>query len=84
MTVVTDAGLQAADPTVFTENVLEIAVPEGNPGDVTGLADFGNADLTLAICARRRALRRGRGRRLRRRRDHRACPTPRRRTSRRR
>lgn len=51
MAVVTDAGLQAADPTVFTENVLEIAVPPGNPGNVTGLADFGNADLTLAICA---------------------------------
>ena len=51
MTVVTDAGLQAEDPTVFTENVLEIAVPEGNPGNVTGLADFANPDLTLAICA---------------------------------
>ena len=51
MAVVTDAGLQAGDPTVFTGNVLEIAVPEGNPGDVTGLADFGDADLTLAVCA---------------------------------
>ncbi|MCU1618435.1 MAG: modA [Modestobacter sp.] len=51
MTVVTGAGLQAGDPTIFTENVLEIAVPQGNPGKVTGLADFGNADLTLAICA---------------------------------
>jgi len=51
MTVVSDAGLQAEDPTVFTENVLEIAVPEGNPGDVTGLADFANPELTLAICA---------------------------------
>jgi molybdate transport system substrate-binding protein len=51
MTVVTDAGLQAEDPTVFTENILEIAVPEGNPGNVTGLADFADPDLTLAICA---------------------------------
>jgi molybdate transport system substrate-binding protein len=51
MTVVTDAGLQAADPAVFTENVLEIAVPTGNPGNVTGLADFADDDLTLAICA---------------------------------
>lgn len=50
MDVVTDAGL-ATDPTVFTENVLEIAVPAGNPGDVTGIADFGDADLTLAVCA---------------------------------
>ena len=31
MKVVTDAGLQGDDPTVFTENVLEIAVPKGNP-----------------------------------------------------
>lgn len=51
MDVVTAAGLQGEDPTVFTENVLEIAVPKGNPGKVTGLADFGNADLTLAVCA---------------------------------
>ncbi|RBY75526.1 molybdate ABC transporter substrate-binding protein [Geodermatophilus sp. TF02-6] len=51
MEVVTDAGLQAADPTVFTENVLEIAVPKGNPAHVTGLADFADPDLTLAVCA---------------------------------
>ena len=51
MTVVTDADLHAGDPTVFTENVLEIAVPADNPGDVTGLADFANPDLTLAVCA---------------------------------
>jgi molybdate transport system substrate-binding protein len=51
MAVVTDAGLEAADPEVFTENVLQIAVPADNPGDVTGLADFANPDLTLAVCA---------------------------------
>lgn len=51
MKVVTDAGLQGADPKIFAENVLEIAVPKGNPGHVTGLKDFENADLTLAVCA---------------------------------
>ncbi len=51
MTVVTDAGLSAADPAVFAGNVLEIAVPVGNPGRVTGLADFADPDLTLAVCA---------------------------------
>jgi molybdate transport system substrate-binding protein len=51
MTAVTDAGLQAGDPELFAENVLEIAVPADNPGNVTGLADFANPDLTLAICA---------------------------------
>ena len=51
MAVVTDSGLEAADPEVFTENVLEIAVPAGNPGGVRGLADFADPDLVLAICA---------------------------------
>jgi molybdate transport system substrate-binding protein len=51
MKVVTDAGLQAGDPMIFTENVLEIAVPKGNPAHVTGLADFADPDLTLAVCA---------------------------------
>ncbi|MGY1640471.1 molybdate ABC transporter substrate-binding protein [Geodermatophilus sp. SYSU D00703] len=51
MTVVTDAGLQGEDPTVFTSNVLQIAVPAGNPAGVAGLADFGREDLTLAVCA---------------------------------
>ncbi|GHE09329.1 molybdate ABC transporter substrate-binding protein [Klenkia taihuensis] len=51
MGVVTGAGLAEGDPTVFTENVLEIAVPPDNPADVTGLSDFADADLTLAVCA---------------------------------
>ncbi|WP_138735287.1 molybdate ABC transporter substrate-binding protein [Modestobacter excelsi] len=51
MAVVTDADLQAADPAVFTRNALEIAVPKGNPGGVTGLADFADPDLTVAVCA---------------------------------
>jgi molybdate transport system substrate-binding protein len=51
MDVVTDAGLQSGNPEVFTGNVLEIAVPAGNPGNVTGIADFADPDLTLAVCA---------------------------------
>ncbi|MGY1638442.1 molybdate ABC transporter substrate-binding protein [Geodermatophilus sp. SYSU D00742] len=51
MAVVADAGLQAEDPAVFTSNVLRIAVPGGNPAGVTGLADFGRAELALAVCA---------------------------------
>jgi molybdate transport system substrate-binding protein len=51
MAVVTDAKLQSGDPEIFTENVLEIAVPKGNPGKVTGIADFADPDLTLAVCA---------------------------------
>ena len=51
MKVVTDAGLQGEKPYVFTENVLEIAVPKRNPGHVTGLADFAKPELALAVCA---------------------------------
>jgi molybdate transport system substrate-binding protein len=51
MDVVTDAGLAAADPVVFTANVLQVAVPPGNPAGVRGLADFGREELTLAVCA---------------------------------
>ena len=45
------ADLVDGAPAVFTSNVLEIAVPAGNPGGVTGLADFADPDLTLAVCA---------------------------------
>lgn len=51
MTTVTDAGLAAGDPTVFVTNTLEIATPADNPGDVTGLADLANPDMSIALCA---------------------------------
>jgi molybdate transport system substrate-binding protein len=51
MAVVAGAGLTAEEPAVFARNGLEIAVPAGNPGGVTGLADFADPDLTLAVCA---------------------------------
>lgn len=51
MAAVTEAGLTAGEPEVFTANALQIAVPAGNPADVTGLADFGREELTLAVCA---------------------------------
>ncbi|WP_222194727.1 molybdate ABC transporter substrate-binding protein [Modestobacter italicus] len=51
MGLVTDAGLTDGSPGVFASNVLEIAVPAGNPGGVTGLADFADPDLALAVCA---------------------------------
>ena len=35
----------------FATNVLEIAVPAGNEAGVTGLDDFANADLAIALCA---------------------------------
>lgn len=50
MATITEAGL-ASGPRVFARTVLQIAVPAGNPGNVTGLADFADRDRTLALCA---------------------------------
>jgi molybdate transport system substrate-binding protein len=38
-------------PTTFVQNTLEIAVPKGNPGKVTGLQDFADKDKKIALCA---------------------------------
>jgi molybdate transport system substrate-binding protein len=51
MATVVDAGLADGAPVVFVRNRLEIAVPAGNPGHVTGLADFADVELKIAICA---------------------------------
>jgi len=48
---VTDDGDAAGTPRVFVRNTLEIAVPPGNPAGVTGLKDFANKKLTIALCA---------------------------------
>ena len=44
-------GGAAAEPETFVKNLLQIAVPAGNPAGVTGLADFANADLLIGLCA---------------------------------
>jgi molybdate transport system substrate-binding protein len=46
-----DAAAVEGEPQVFVKNELEIAVPAGNPGNVDGLDDFGNADLNIGLCA---------------------------------
>ena len=51
MDVVTNNGIVSTAPALFAANVLEIAVPAGNPGDVTGLADLADPDRTIALCA---------------------------------
>jgi len=51
MESVVAAGEVAVDPRVFARNLLEIAVPPGNPGNVTGLADFSRQDLLIGLCA---------------------------------
>ena len=52
METVVDAG-DASDPEVFVRTRLQIAVPADNPGMVTGLADFTEPALKIALCARK-------------------------------
>ncbi|WP_427888129.1 molybdate ABC transporter substrate-binding protein [Kribbella sp. GL6] len=47
MDQVTDKGT----PTNFVKNTLEIAVPKGNPGHITGLKDFTDKSKKIALCA---------------------------------
>jgi len=51
MDVVADAGLVAAEPQIFTSNLLEIAVEPGNPLGIQGLADLSRPDVTLVMAA---------------------------------
>ncbi|WP_245671610.1 molybdate ABC transporter substrate-binding protein [Nocardia amamiensis] len=51
MQQVRDKGEVTAAPVTFVRNRLEIAVPKGNPGNITGLADFGKTEPKLALCA---------------------------------
>lgn len=51
MATVTDAGHAADTPTIFARNQLVIAVPQGNPQRLTGLADLTRPGLKVALCA---------------------------------
>ncbi len=51
MRQVADKGELNGTPVVFVRNRLEIAVPKGNPGKITGLADFGKTEPKIALCA---------------------------------
>ncbi|HEX5493560.1 MAG TPA: molybdate ABC transporter substrate-binding protein [Mycobacteriales bacterium] len=50
MDQVATANKATGKPTVFVRNVLEIAVPPGNPAKIKGIADFGRDPLRLAVC----------------------------------
>ncbi|MCW2697963.1 MAG: molybdenum transporter, periplasmic molybdate-binding protein [Modestobacter sp.] len=53
MDVVTDSGVGVVSraPVLFARNQLEIAVPPGNPGGITGLTDLADPERTIALCA---------------------------------
>lgn len=40
----------AVDPEVFARNHVVLAVPSGNPADVTGLDDLGREELRVGLC----------------------------------
>lgn len=46
-----DGEVLDGDPVDFATNLLEIAVPAGNPGGVTGLDDLSDDGLLVALCA---------------------------------
>jgi molybdate transport system substrate-binding protein len=45
------ANGQILEPTVFATNSMTIAVPVGNPGNITSISDFVNERLLLGACA---------------------------------
>lgn len=44
------ADALAGEPTDFATNLLELAVPPGNPGGVDGLDDLADEDLVVGLC----------------------------------
>jgi len=46
-----EAGEVARESQIFVRNLLQIAVPSGNPAGVTGLEDFGRDELLIGLCA---------------------------------
>ena len=51
MDVVTNNGIVSTAPALFATNTLEIVVPAGNPGSITGLDDLADPAKTIALCA---------------------------------
>lgn len=51
MDQVVEAGENGGEPEIFVHNLLQIAVPAGNPAGVVGLEDFANEELLIGLCA---------------------------------
>ncbi|NUP73093.1 MAG: molybdate ABC transporter substrate-binding protein [Sinomonas sp.] len=51
MAKATNGGLVAGEPQVFATNVLEIAVPKGNPAGIHSLQDLAGQGVRLVLCA---------------------------------
>ena len=48
---VVDEGLVVGTPQVFARNLLQIAVPSGNPAGIADLEDLAREDLLIGLCA---------------------------------
>lgn len=51
MAKITDAGLGAEEPAIFTTNAAQIVVGAGNPKGITDVADLADPDLIVVSCA---------------------------------
>lgn len=51
MDKVVEAGEAAGTPEIFARNLLQIAVPKGNPAGIGGVSDFAEVDLLIGLCA---------------------------------
>ena len=51
MDQVAEAGEISGEAEIFVTNSLQIAVPTGNPAEVTGLEDFAREELLIGLCA---------------------------------
>lgn len=51
MDQVAEAGEVTGEAQIFVRNLLQIAVPAGNPAGIAGLEDFGNDELLIGLCA---------------------------------
>lgn len=51
MDEVVAAGETMGPPEIFARNLLQIAVPAGNPAGIRGLADFSDPSLLIGLCA---------------------------------
>lgn len=51
MDEVVEGGRVSGEPHVIARNLLEIAVPSGNPAGITGLDDFSDEALRIGLCA---------------------------------
>jgi len=48
---VAEGGEVGGEPEIFARNMLQIAVPVGNPAGISGLEDFAKEELLIGLCA---------------------------------